>query len=89
MSEKKELLRPDRQSLDELLELQAERKKTEDIAAWRLMKLHNRLLTKHHETFWIEGENEINDGKDTSVTSKWNIRKIQISDNSMFFWNRT
>ena len=89
MSEKKEFLRPDRQSLDELLELQAERKKTEDIAAWRLMKLHNRLLTKHHETFWIEVENEINDGKDTSVTSKWNIRKIQISDNSMFFWNRT
>ena len=64
MSEKKEFLRPDRQSLDELLELQAERKKTEDIAAWRLMKLHNRLLTKHHETFWIEVENEINDGKE-------------------------
>ena len=37
--------------LDELLELQAERKKKEDIAAWQLMKLHNRLLTKHHETF--------------------------------------
>lgn len=50
--------------LDELLELQAERKKKEDIAAWRLMKLHNRLLTKHHETFWIEVENEINDGKE-------------------------
>ena len=50
--------------LEELLELQAERKKKEDIAAWRLMKLHNRLLTKHHETFWIEVENEINDGKE-------------------------
>ena len=25
---------------------------------------HNRLLTKHHETFWIEVENEINDGKE-------------------------
>ena len=50
--------------LDEILELQAERKKIEDIAAWRLMKLHNRLLTKHHETFWIEVENEINDGKE-------------------------
>lgn len=49
---------------DEILELQAERKKKEDIAAWRLMKLHNRLLTKHHETFWIEVENEINDGKE-------------------------
>lgn len=50
--------------LAELLELQAERRKTEDIAAWRLLKLHNRLLTKHHETFWIEVENEINDGKE-------------------------
>ena len=28
------------------------------------MKLHNRLLTKHHETFWIEVENVINDGKE-------------------------
>lgn len=28
------------------------------------MKLHNRLLTKHHETFWIEVVNEINDGKE-------------------------
>lgn len=50
--------------LEELLELQADLQKKEDVAAWRLMKLHNRLLTKHHETFWIEVENEINDGKE-------------------------
>ena len=50
--------------IDELLELQAERRKKEDIAAWRLMKLHQRLLVKHHETFWIEVENEMNDGKE-------------------------
>ena len=31
---------------------------------WRLMKLHQRLLTKHHETFWIEVENQFNDGKE-------------------------
>ncbi|CQB87326.1 Uncharacterised protein [Chlamydia trachomatis] len=50
--------------LDELLELQAQLQKKEDVAVWRLMKLHNRLLTKHHETFWIEVENEIHDGKE-------------------------
>ena len=91
MSEKKEFIAPRKTiTLTNFwsYKLNAKRRKTL-IAAWRLMKLHNRLLTKHHETFWIEVENEINDGKDTSVTSKWNIRKIQISDNSMFFWNRT
>jgi len=50
--------------LDELLELQAEKIKREDVVVWRLMKLHNRLLTKHHETFWIEVENEFIDGKE-------------------------
>lgn len=50
--------------LDELLELQAQLHKKEDVAVWRLMKLHNRLLTKHHETFWIEVENELHDGKE-------------------------
>lgn len=49
---------------DERLELQAHLKRLEDVAAWRLMKLHQRLLTKHHETFWIEVENEKNDGKE-------------------------
>lgn len=50
--------------LNELLELQAERQKIEDIAVWRLVKLHQRLQTKHRETFWIEVENELNDGKE-------------------------
>lgn len=49
---------------DEKLELQAQMKRLEDVAAWRLMKLHQRLLTKHHETFWIEVENEKYDGKE-------------------------
>lgn len=50
--------------VNELLELQAERRKVEDIAAWRLVKLHQRLQIKHHETFWIEVENELNNGKE-------------------------
>lgn len=50
--------------LDERLELQAERRKIEDVAAWRLLKLHQRLQTKHRETFWIKVENELNDGKE-------------------------
>ena len=49
---------------DERLELQAKLKRIEDVAAWRLMKLHQRLLTKHHETFWIEVENKKTDGKE-------------------------
>lgn len=49
---------------DELLELQARIKRVEDVAAWRLMQLHQRLLTKHHETFWIEVENEKHDGRE-------------------------
>lgn len=47
-----------------LLELQAQKRRVEDVVVWQLMKLHNRLLTKHHETFWIEVENVINDRKE-------------------------
>ena len=50
--------------VNELLELQAEKKNIEDIAVWRLVKLHKRLQTKHRETFWIEVENELSDGKE-------------------------
>lgn len=49
---------------EELLELQAKHSKKEDVAVWKLLKLHDRLMTKHHETFWIEVENVINDGKE-------------------------
>ena len=48
----------------QLLELKARLKKDVDVAVWRLLKLHNRLSIKHHETFWIEVENVINDGKE-------------------------
>ena len=50
--------------VNELLELQKESKKVEDVAAWRLIKLHQRLQVKHRETFWIEVENEMNGGKE-------------------------
>ena len=47
-----------------LLELQAQNVKVEDVAAWRLLNLHQRLTVKHHETFWIEVENAIHDNKE-------------------------
>lgn len=50
--------------VEELLELQAKKTHIEDIAVWRLMKLHERLLTKHKETFWIEVINEVRDGRE-------------------------
>ncbi len=34
-------------------------KKIDDVAAWRLVNLHDRLLTKHRETFWIDVETKI------------------------------
>ena len=46
------------------LELWAKKRKYEDVVAWRLMNLHQRLLTKHQETFWIEVENVIRDGEE-------------------------
>lgn len=49
---------------DDLLELQAALTRKEDVAVWQLMTLHNRLTTKHRETFWIEVENTIEDNKE-------------------------
>lgn len=39
-------------------------KKINDVAAWQLMNLHERLLTKHHETFWIDAETKKESGKE-------------------------
>lgn len=38
--------------------------KVNDVVVWRLMKLHERLLTKHRETFWIDAETKHEDGKE-------------------------
>ncbi len=34
-------------------------KKLNDVSVWQLMDLHKRLLTKHHETFWIDVDTRI------------------------------
>ena len=38
--------------------------KVDDIATWTLMQLHERLLTKHRETFWIDAESKNIDGQE-------------------------
>ena len=38
--------------------------KINDVAAWRLIKLHERLLTKHRETFWIDVETKHEHGSE-------------------------
>lgn len=54
--------------LDDLLEIEEDKiigenqfKKIADVAVWRLQTLHECLLTKHHETFWIEVDTRIGD----------------------------
>lgn len=54
----------------ELLELQAQCKTMEDVAVWRLLKLHERLMSKHRETFWIEVENRLDNGREYFRYSK-------------------
>lgn len=39
-------------------------RKIDDVAAWHLIKLHERLLTKHRETFWIDAETKIDNGRE-------------------------
>ena len=41
-----------------------------DFAVWTLDKLHKRLEDKHSETFWVEAESIINDGKEYFQYSK-------------------
>ena len=36
----------------------------DDVAVWQLLTLHERLRTKHHETFWIKVENRIEGNKE-------------------------
>lgn len=39
-------------------------RKIKDVAVWRLVKLHERLLTKHRETFWIDAETKRESGRE-------------------------
>lgn len=36
--------------------------KLHDVSVWTLLRLHERLAEKHHETFWIDVESRINSG---------------------------
>lgn len=39
-------------------------RKVKDVAAWQLINLHERLFTKHHETFWIDAETKKESGRE-------------------------
>lgn len=63
--------------LDALLEIEEDEilgndfKKISDVALWRLQTLHQQLLTKHHETFWIEvNSRKIENGKEQFMLNK-------------------
>lgn len=65
--------RPNAQSLvldithnDEILEMLSRRENEADdhIVEWQLLTLHNRLRTKHRETFWVSVDNRIIDGQE-------------------------
>lgn len=65
--------RPNAQSLmlditqnDEVLEMLAKPEvgSVDHIVEWQLMTLHERLRTKHHETFWVSVDNQIIDGQE-------------------------
>lgn len=39
-------------------------RKIDDVAGWHLVKLHERLLSKHRETFWIDAETMVSNGRE-------------------------
>lgn len=39
-------------------------RKIQDVAVWKLLKLHERLVTKHRETFWIDVETKNINGQE-------------------------
>lgn len=49
--------------INQMLE-QSDRKEIGDFAVWTLQKLHERLLEKHRETFWIAADSVKEDGKE-------------------------
>ena len=49
--------------LEQLIEFSTN-KKVGDFVIWTLEKLHNRLLEKHKETFWVEADSTLIDGKE-------------------------
>lgn len=57
-------------AIEELEQRCASLVKLNDVAVWRLDGLHNALLTKHKETFWIEVESKKEDGNEYFRFSK-------------------
>jgi hypothetical protein len=49
--------------IEQLIEFSKD-KKVDDFVVWTLEKLHQRLLEKHKETFWVEADSVILDGKE-------------------------
>lgn len=62
VASQKGLLEADEFSLKQLED--GNYQKINDVATWRLLKLHERLLTKHRETFWIDAETKKENGKE-------------------------
>ncbi len=69
---------------DNLLEIEEDRKidvgtfkKVADVAVWRLQTLHQCLLTKHHETFWIE----VDSRKGDAGQEQFRFNKIEHTRN--------
>lgn len=42
----------------------SDKKEIGDFAVWKLEKLHERLLTKHNETFWIKAKTKFENGRE-------------------------
>lgn len=82
---------PNRQNLrlnmnypDNLLEIEEDKrveeevfKKVADVAVWRLQTLHECLLKKHHETFWIEVDSRF----DENGREQFRFNKIEHTRN--------
>lgn len=65
--------------INQLLE-NSDRSAVGDFAVWPLKKLHERLLEKHSETFWIATESSFEDGKEYfQYTSVEHTRKPIVS----------
>lgn len=58
-------------------------RKIKDVAAWRLIKLHDRLMVKHRETFWIDAETKKENGIEYFRCTEILTPKIPSPHNSM------
>lgn len=52
--------------------------KLHDVSVWTLLHLHERLVEKHHETFWIDAESRIRNGAE-----EFRVMSIEHTKNPM------